>query len=80
MRWAGASPQSPLLQLLPFFRHKMAATFLVCFLTPFYLSSPSSWTAKQPSATLLQFLSAALSALLGLVSSEHYTPASRPLS
>ena len=72
--------QSTILQLLPFFRHKMAATFLTCIMTPFYLSSPSSWTTKQPSPLLLQFTSAALSALLSLVGSEHYTASSRPLS
>lgn len=45
-------------------------------MTPFYLSSPSSWTTKQPSPLLRQFISAALSALLSLVDSEHYTASS----
>lgn len=68
--------QSTILQLLPFFRHRMASTFLACIMTPFYLSSPSSWTTKQPSPLLRQFISAALSALLSLVDSEHYTASS----
>ena len=68
--------QASLLQLLPFFRHKMAVTFLSCIMTPFYLSSPSSWTSKQPSPILCQFITTALATLFSLVGSEHYTASS----
>ena len=42
----------------------MISTFITNIFTPIYLSSPSSWTNKTPSETLVQFTSTALSTIL----------------